>query len=264
MQNFLSPKNKKKIWVALSLVGIASLVIMFSTKLFFPFVLYPVEVFISGLIYIGQDVKTYFIRKDELEKENRRLKREIQNLKLQLNNLEYIKSENEILRKYLNFKTEYGVEKFLIGKVIGVSPDSWINSFRIDVGLEDGVKKGDLVVYDGYLVGIVDRVYPNFSYVLAVNDRNFRITVKTKKTGESCLYQGFEGGTGYLKYVRPEQDIRVGDTVITENISQNIPAGIPIGVIKGISQKEGEFFRTVEVSLLYRQNVLSYVMVVSR
>lgn len=253
--------KKKVLLLFLSFVIVAGL---YLTKGVFPVMVSPVENFLSNLVAFPKDFLLCLYGENKLINENRRLELEVQKLKLEIDNLSYIKKENDILRKYLGFKTDYGIKKAIVGRVVGFSADNWVKSFKIDVGVEDGVKKGDLVVYDGVVVGVVDAVFPASSIVLTVGDRNFRITVRTKKTGEVCLYQGFDEKTGYLKYVRPDQDIRVGDTVMTDAISENVPSGIPVGVVKNISQKEGEFFRSVEVSLLYRGAVLDYVMVVSR
>lgn len=237
---------------------------LYFLKGFFPVILSPVDRFTSSIISFPQQLFVCLWGEKSLIKEYRDLEIQIQKLKLEIDRLEYIKKENEILRSYLKFKTDYGINKFVIGKVVGFSGSGWLSSFRIDVGQDEGVKKGDLVIYDGTLVGMVEVVYPNSSIVLTVGDKNFRLTTRTKKTGELCLYQGFNQSSGYLKYVRPEQDIRVGDIIVTETMSPNIPAGIPVGMVKHISQKEGEFFRSVEISLFYRQEVLDYVMVISR
>lgn len=230
----------------------------------FPAFFSPVDRLLSNMVDVPGRLYMCISGRDVLLEQNRNLSLQVQRLKMEMARLDYIKRENEILRGYLEFKTDYGVDRFVIARVVGFSANSWLSSFRIDAGQKHGVNRGDLVVYGGFLVGVVDAVYPDSSVVLTVGDKNFRITVRTRKTGELCLYQGFDEKSGYLKYVRPEQDIRVGDVVVTDTVSGNVPAGIPVGMVKHISQREGEFFRSVEVSLFYRQSTLDYVMVVSR
>lgn len=253
--------KKKLLLIILMIVGMLAVYIV---RGIFPVVLFPVDKILSYVIDFPVRIYLCLLERDALLEQNRNLSLQVQKLKLEISKLDYIKKENEVLREYLKFKTEYGVDRFLIAKVVGFSANSWLNSFRIDAGQRDGVNRGDLVIYDGFLVGMVDAVYPDSSVVLMVGDKNFRITVRTRKTGELCLYQGFDERSGYLKYVRPEQDIRVGDVVVTDAVSSNIPTGIPVGMVKHISQREGEFFRSVEISLFYRQSTLDYVMVISR
>ncbi|MEZ0323422.1 MAG: rod shape-determining protein MreC [Hydrogenothermaceae bacterium] len=237
---------------------------MLIIKIFLPSLIFRVEEKLTDSVYFIDNIFKYFKDKDELYKENQYLKKEIQNLRIQITNLSYIKKENEILRNLLSFKESYTIKKWTVAKVIAFSPENMIKSFSIDVGSKDGVKPGDIVITNGYVVGMIGDVYSNFSTVIPVDDKNFKITVRTLKTGELCFYQGLDKGKGYLKFITPDQDIRVGDTIVTDAISGNIPAGIPIGIVKNISQKEGEFFRYVEVDLFYKPTLLNYVIVVSR
>lgn len=258
----LSGKARRR--VLSGLIVILFFLVLYIFRDLIPLIFFPAEKVLSTIIDFPRKVAFYFKDRESLQRDLNDKEFQLQKLKIEISKLEVLKRENEILRKYLQFKISYGINNITIAKVIDYSSDNWIKGFKIDVGEKDNIKRGDLVVYNGFVVGMVDRVFPSFSVVLAINDKNFKITARTQKTGEICLYQGFDERTGHLKYVRPDQDIRIGDVVITETVSKNIPSGIPIGVIKGISQKEGEFFRSVEVSLMYRYTVLDYVMVVSR
>lgn len=261
---FLKQSFKLKKRFLFILIIIFVFLILYGFKDFISLAVFPIEKGISTFGNFPKKVIFCFTGKEDLEKKLYEKDIQIQKLKLEIAYLEFLKRENEILRKYLQFKTEYGINRITIARVISYSPDNWIKTFKIDVGEKNGVKRGDLVVYDGSLVGMIDKVFPSFSIVLAVNDKNFKITVRTKKTGESCLYQGFDEKSGYLRYVKPDQDIRIGDVILTETISENMPSGIPVGIVKNISQKEGEFFRNIQISLMYRYTVLDYVMVISR
>lgn len=254
--------NKKVVYFFVFIVFIVFFIGIIKISL--PSLFFRVEEQLTNSVHFIGDITKYFKEKDELYRENQRLKREIQNLHIQITNLSYIKKENEILRNLLSFKESYTIKKWTVAKVIAYSPESMVKSFTIDAGSKDGVKSGDIVINNGYVVGMIGNVYGNFSIVIPVDDRNFKVMVRTSKTGELCFYQGFEKGKGHLKFVIPDQDIRIGDTIVTDAVSDNIPAGIPIGVIRNISQKEGEFFRYVEVNLFYKPTLLDYVIVVSR
>ncbi|MEJ5173310.1 MAG: rod shape-determining protein MreC [Hydrogenothermaceae bacterium] len=256
-------KNSKKV-VYFIVILFSIIFLLVIVKTFLPSLIFRVEEQLTNSVHFIGDISNYFKEKDELYRENQRLKREIQNLHIQIVNLSYLRKENEVLRSLLSFKESYTIKKWTVGKVIAYSPESMVRSFTVDVGSKDGLKSGDIVINNGYVVGMIGDVYSNFSIVIPVDDRNFKVMVRTSKTGELCFYQGFEKGKGYLKFVRPDQDVRIGDTIITDVISDNIPAGIPIGVIRNISQKEGEFFRYVEVDLFYKPTLLDYVIVVSR
>lgn len=206
----------------------------------------------------------YFKDKKNLEQENIKLKKENEFLKLQNQRVSYLERENEVLKKAVNFKSYYGFDKVYIAKVVGFSPDNWVDGFFINLGKNDNIKEGDFVVSGGYLIGIVKIVGLESSEVMSINDKNFKITVRTRKTGEICFYNGLNYKKGVLKYVRPEQDIRFSDVVETTVINSKNPEGIPIGIVRKISTKEGEFFREVEVETFYYPYNLDYVLVVQR
>jgi len=199
--------------------------------------------------------------------ENKQLKSELDSAKIKLIELKNLENENLKLKNLLNFIQELQDTtkqklNFIGGKVIGYSGDNWINSIIIDVGSSSGIKEGDLVVADGYLVGIVSEVGQFSSSVLLVSNKNFKITCRTKKTREICFFQGVDNKTGKLNFVKPEQDIRIGDIIETTNLDGK-PSGIPIGVVKEVSYEEGNFFKDVKIKLFLYPYSLEYVVVLT-
>lgn len=227
-------------------------------------VVYPVQKGISLINNTWSYIYHFFYEKDftyhklkNLEEENQKLKAEILKYKNQI-------SEIEKTYPILDFIKKYQIQNYEIAKVIGISPDNWSDFFFIDKGRKDGIKIGDLVLKDGFLIGVVKNVGDFSSEVLTVSDKNFKITVRTRKTQEISFFQGLEKNKGILKYVRPEQDIRIGDIVETTVINSEATEGVPIGIIRKIPPKEGEFFREVEVETFYYPYNLDIVLVVKR
>ena len=188
-------------------------------------------------------------------------------MKIKLIELKNIENENLKLKKLLNFVDELKKStkkdlNYVGAKVIGYSGDNWINSLIIDVGSSYGIKEGDVIIADGYLVGIVSEVGKFSSSVLLVSNKNFKITCRTKKTREVCFFQGVDNKTGKLNFVKPEQDIRIGDIIETTNLDGK-PAGIPIGVVKEVSYEEGNFFKDVKIKLFLYPYSLEYVVVLT-
>ncbi|ACD65752.1 MAG TPA: rod shape-determining protein MreC [Sulfurihydrogenibium sp.] len=227
-------------------------------------IVYPVQKGISLINNTLSYIYHFFYEKDftyhklkNLEEENQKLKAEILKYKNQI-------SEIEKIYPILDFIKKYQIQNYEIAKVIGISSDNWSDFFFIDKGRKNGIKIGDLVLKDGFLIGVVKNVGDFSSEVLTVSDENFKITVRTRKTQEISFFQGLEKNKGILKYVRPEQDIRIGDIVETTVINSEAAEGVPIGIIRKISPKEGEFFREVEVETFYYPYNLDIVLVVKR
>ena len=219
----------------------------------------------SGIAEIGSDLVQTMESKSKLLEENEELKRKIDLLELKIVQYKNLEIENTKLKKLLNFINRINTQKldYITGKVIGYSGDNWINSLIINLGSNDGIKEGDIVVADGYLAGVVSEVGLFSSTVLLTSNKNFYLTVRTKKTREIAFFQGIDINSGILKYVKPEQDIRIGDIVETAGID-GYPAGIPIGMVKEVYYEEGNFFQDIKVKLFLYPYNLEYVVVLKK
>lgn len=217
--------------------------------------------------YLDEKANNFFLyleEKGELIEENKKLKEKTEKLKTQIINLKYLEYENKKLKEILKFKENYPEYVIKTGKVMGYSPENWSEYIYINLGKDDGVNRGDLVISNGHLIGIVSdtNTATNGSIVMLISNKNFKIPVRTRKTREQAIYQGYNLKYGYLKYVKPSQDIRKGDLIETTDIDNRYPPGIPIGIIKDVSYIEGEVFKKVKVEINLNPLNLEYVIVV--
>ncbi len=226
---------------------------------------YPIQWIFSSISEFTTDTVQTFKTKSELLEQNKELKKKIDLLEMEIIESKNLEIENAKLKNLLNFITDLNIKKYkyITGKVIGYSGDNWINSLIINLGSKDGIKEGDIVVADGYFAGVISEVGIFSSTVLLVSNRNFYLTVRTRKTREIAYFQGIDLKNGILKYVKPEQDIRIGDVVETAGIN-GFPAGIPIGQIKEVSYEEGNFFQDIKVKLFLYPYNLEYVVVLKK
>lgn len=249
-------------------IVVGFLIVFFSLLIFFVFyrnfylvldIVYPIQISIKKISDLTIKLENIFIENKKLYEENQRLKQELQKLKLETQTLKAFKIENEKLKKLLKFSKKYKFKRKIVAEVIGYPSESWIKGLIINKGSKDRVKIGDLVITDGYLVGKITKVGYFSSFVLLVNDSNFKITGRTKNTREFVFYKGNGKDGGNLEYIKPNQDIRVGDIVETDN-----PKGIPIGIIKNVSYQEGDFFKKAEVEAFIKQLNIEYVLILGK
>ncbi len=220
---------------------------------------------LNTVSYIDESINNflkYLDEKGKLIEENKNLRKRIERLKAEIIHLKYLEYENKKLKEILKFKTNYPQFIIKTGKVIGYSPNNWSEFIYINLGENDNVNKGDLVISNGHLIGIVFETTSKGSIVMLISNKNFKIPIRTRRTKELAIYQGYNLKYGYLKYVKPEQDIREGDLVETTDIDNRYPAGIPIGIIKKVSYNEGEVFKNVKVEINLNPLNLEYVIIV--
>lgn len=179
----------------------------------------------------GKSIKNILltnIRNQRLLEENLLLK------DLYLKSLE-IKKENENLKKILNFidhnNTKY---KYVVSKIYIEPKIPMLESVIINVGSDDGVKEGDLVLGIGRnVIGRIINIDHEISKVLLLNDANSNIPARSGKTNEKFILSGTN--LDYLEishYNSKNPQIIDGDVVYTAGDSNIIPDGLPIGAIK--------------------------------
>lgn len=151
-----------------------------------------------------------------------------------------IKHENEKLKKILNFKD--GLDNsydFISSKVYSNSKTGNSNKFTVNIGKNDGVIEGALVIgTEKSIIGRIVNVRKNFSEVLLLNDILSRIPARTATTKERIIISGNNDNLLEVVYFNSKiPNIEENDLVFTAGDSEIIPDGFYIGKIKKIKDK---------------------------
>lgn len=176
-----------------------------------------------------------------LIKENLRLKSE--NIKLG-----DIEKENSELREQLGLlpREDYDL---LASSIIGKDLYKGNNWMMIDKGSKDGLEKGmPVIVSEGVLVGKIEEVFYTNSRVVPITSPSSSINAVTSETGAIGVVNGKYGLGVVLDMVLQTDYLKLGDEVITSEISQNMPRGLLIGKIEEISTSEGDLFQKATLS----------------
>lgn len=173
-----------------------------------------------------------------LKKENTQLKAQVEELKLKLVDYQKIKAENEELNKMLQFKNSdnYSV---VSANVIGRVGDNWFNTIIIDVGNNEGIKKGQYVRAADGLVGKVIEVGLSSSKVMTILDDNLKIPVVVNETSDTGLLIGSSlDKVCKVSYLPNDTKADKGNLIITNNITTDseviVPSGVIVGTIESI------------------------------
>ena len=107
------------------------------------------------------------------------------------------------------------------------------STFFINKGVKHGLENGMVAVStDGYLVGVITDVAPNFSRVRALNDANTNIAVRVAGTDVYGFLQGNGSATPTVGlFSDPDFQPSDGVKLITSSISGVLPSGITVGEI---------------------------------
>ena len=186
-------------------------------------------------------------------RENKDLKVELENLKNKEFQVEFLKNQNDSLRKILESDVKIK-GKSIIAKVLLDKDSPYLKSIVINRGSKSGISKGMPVVDGNYLVGKIVEVNYLSSRVLLLNDLNSRIPITFGEDSIQAILSGKGESKPVLEYL-PELYEPYGNlTVFTSGKDGIFLPGIPVG-------KTEMDELDVKVNLFSDPNQLSFVTV---
>ena len=185
------------------------------------------------------DVSDNFKTLQEIRGENTRLKKKVEELTTENNRLQ---QNSAVLERYQKlYKMDQNTADYpkVGANVIASDNSNWFSKFTIDKGSKDGIAKDMNVLSGTGLVGIVVEVYPNYSIVSSIiDDKNVSAMILT--TFDKCIVSGDlqsieDGLIKFEQLANNENEVPVGEQVVTSNISDKYLQGLLIGYISDVS-----------------------------
>ena len=183
------------------------------------------------------------------------VKLELQQLKNQQNQIAYLKTENDKLRKAIDDTDIYNYES-VTSKVLVDKESPFLKSVILNKGFNSGLKKGMPVLKGPYFVGRITEVNYLSSRVLLISDLNSKIPVLIEPMGYQAIMSGTGNDFALLDFLPKNHQLEVGNLVFTSGTGGIFFPGIPIGRIELIEEKfHVKFFS--DLSQLYLVNVIT-------
>jgi len=196
-----------------------------------------------------------------VRQENRDLKEQIKNLKLEGARLEEDANQGHRLQALFAFK-EQSVLQPLAAQVIGSSGSEQSRSVFLDKGENDGIKKDMAVITADGVVGKVLTVYPRTAQVLLINDQSSGLGAMVERLRLQGVVRGSAAGETILDKIMPGEEVQAGDKVITTGGDGIFPKGLPVGYVVKVSQ--ADIFLRVRIHPSANLNRLEEVLVVTK
>lgn len=200
-----------------------------------------------------------------LKKENQRLF--LENTRLQNMLSAYATNQEIALNDSLVADTlssaSGGQYYYIPAEVINNSVNKQYNYITLNKGSGQGIEKDMAVISNGTVVGVIAGVSDNFSTVIPLLNRNFRVGSSISRNNYFGIleWDGLHPDLGKLREIPLHVGVQKGDSIVTSGYSAIFPPGIGIGTVESISVKEGNFYDiTVKLSVDFRN--LKYVAVV--
>jgi rod shape-determining protein MreC len=204
-----------------------------------------VERITSAPLTFFSDIWDGYIYLINTEQENVVLKKKISALEVQNMAFKELRSENDRLRGMLELKKAYQDLPLRPAAVISQDITLVFKTIIIDKGSRDGFYKNMPIIKSEGLVGRTILVSPNTSQVLLITDVNSAVPAMIENSRVKGIVKGRGDGNLTLEYVRSDEDVKVGDVVVTSGLAGIFPKGINIGTIRSIKRVEHKMFAEI-------------------
>ena len=215
---------------------------------------------ISGF---AEDVWDGYIRLVDTHQENLRLRDDIRALNLRVLEGNEVLFANRRLERLLDMKKSVQ-EPTVSATVIGEDFTSWFRTLVINRGSSDGIREGMAVVSADGVVGQTVKVSPSTSRVLLLTDHASGIAATIQRSRARGVVKGKNELLCTLEFTTREEDVKVGDTVITSGVGGVFLKGLPIGEVTMVKRGQYGIFQTVSIRPAANLPHLEEVLVVQR
>jgi rod shape-determining protein MreC len=204
-------------------------------------------------------VWTHYFALQSTTRENETLRAENDSLKLTIAQLQTRAAEADRLAVLLDFKNSHENVPMVGARVIAASAGTASRTIEIDRGERDGIRRNMPVITPDGAVGKVIETFRDAAQVLLLTD---------KDSGAGAMLvdsrvQGPIGGTGdptlVMKYISTEEDVKVGEKIVTSGMDKIFPRDIPVGTVAEV--KAGNPFKLIRVRPAARLDRLETVIV---
>lgn len=177
----------------------------------------------------------------EVMAENEELKKQVDELTAELNTVNLEQYELENLRELLELDQKYPSYEKVAANVIGKNSTNWFSYFTIDKGSDDGIEVDMNVIAGSGLVGIVTDVGPNYAKVTSIINDTTKVSGMVTTTSDNLIVSGSLQNMNenmvidFSNLNDSDNEVAVGDPVVTSYISDQYQQGILIGYISSLT-----------------------------
>jgi rod shape-determining protein MreC len=196
-----------------------------------------------------------------LQNENKELKSKLNDAIQEIAKLSEAQKENISLKNELGFKSgsSFSLQP---AQVLSFDPNNVRDTILLDEGSNDGIKQGQVVLSEGFLVGKVTSVYPTTCKISIISDPLSAIPATISSSSTTGILKGRIGSGLILEQVPQSEKVSAGDVVVTSGLGGDYPKGLIIGKVDEIQKISGSIFQSITVRPMINLNELERVMII--
>ncbi len=211
----------------------------------------------------AEDLADEYVFLRQLRTENESLREQLASVEQRLIDYQEAYLENQRLRRLLDFKSTIQAET-IPAQVVLHDLTGWFQTLMVDKGFRDQLAPDMAVVNDEGVVGRVLDVSDRYARVLLLTDPGSSIDAVIQRNRVRGIVSGKDANTCFLKYVRGNLDVQVGDLLTTSGKDDIFPKGLRLGTVTAVYKDPLDLFQRIEVKPLVRLSALEELLVIKR
>ena len=158
--------------------------------------------------------------------------------------IDALEEENETLRAALNFivaKKYHSVG----AEIVGSGADPLRETLILNRGKGNGIEVGyPVIARDGILIGKIIRVDDDVAVAALLSDHQSKVAASAQNSDRSSgLIEGGYGVSVRMNFIPQNENIHVGDAIITSGLEAHIPHGLLIGKVEVVEKETYQPFQ---------------------
>jgi len=218
-------------------------------------VLRPFEIGAERIARPFRDVYGYFRGLAHAKRENARLRKQIDELRVRAIEGQTAQQQNVQLRKQLRYvdTPQFPADYTAVNtRIIARAPSEFEQQVEIAAGSDQGITVDTPIVTQDGLVGRVTDVSGNLAHVQLITDSESAVQARDLQTGAIGLIRHGQGQAMILDRVTKDQNVSPGDTIVTAGTRSNkyptlYTDGIQIRQVLALGQTDTAYYNQIQV-----------------
>ena len=174
-----------------------------------------------------------------------------------------LEQENRRLKTLLNLMEQHP-RTMIASRVVGEDVKNWFKCIIIDKGTNSGVRQKMPVITPRGLVGQVVDADRWVTKVMVINDTSSSVDVYVEGKNTRGILEGTGQTLLKLKYIRKNDEIEIGDRLITSGKDSIYPKGLATGIVTTVNLNKPGIFADVDVMPFNNFKRLEEVLIIKR
>jgi len=196
-------------------------------------------------------------------RENADLRNKLAKFQMENQKIPELEHENKRLKTILNLM-EQRPKTMIAARVVGEDIKNWFKCIILDKGKSSGITIKMPVITPSGLVGQVVETDRWVAKVMVINDTNSSVDVYVEGRNTRGILEGTGQTVLKLKYIRKNDEIEIGDKLITSGKDGIYPKGLAAGIVTTVNRGKPGIFSEIEVMPFNNFNILEEVLVLKK